>query len=121
MSIFASHWKSSSSLDNSSNKSNKSNNRPDPNPSNYEILRYEQIGEYLIIEIKYFDCPNYEGKKILIFGGISIKGLMCQEQIDPHFSDNKNFYSPMARFEPTETGWKYAKQFANLLKRGIII
>ena len=28
--------------------------------------------------------------------------------IDPHFSDNKKYHSPIARFEPTDRGWEMA-------------
>lgn len=38
---------------------------PNPDPNNYEILREEQLGKYLIMVIKYPDCTNYEGKKYL--------------------------------------------------------
>jgi hypothetical protein len=83
---------------------------PSSNPENYEILRSLQMGKYLIVEIKYPDCKNYEGKKIMVYEG-DIKQLVSQKKIDPHFSDNCAFKSPIGRFEPTNRGWNMAKTF----------
>ena len=82
--------------------SNKS--LPNPNPKNYKIVKSEQIGEYLVLKIKYLDCVNYEGVKILVFK-TTLKKLLNQKYIDPHFCDNKKFISPIARFEPTTFNW----------------
>ena len=65
----------------------------------------------LIVEIQYPDCINYEGKKILVFENVEYSDLMKQGSIDPHFSDNKKFKSPIARFSPTERGWQMAEVF----------
>lgn len=83
---------------------------PNPNPENYEILRSLQMGKYLIVAIKYHDCKNYEGKKIMVYE-CDIKQLVSQQKIDPHFSDNCDYKSPVARFEPTLSGWDMAKVF----------
>jgi len=88
---------------------------PNPDPANYEILATKEIYDFLIVKIRYPDCTNYEGKKILVYYGVSMEDLDAQRLIDPHFSDNKNFFSPIARFEPTKRGLKLAiklpKQF----------
>jgi hypothetical protein len=81
-----------------------------PNPANYKILRHKIVGECLVIEIQYKDCINYEGKKILVYL-CTLKDLKKQKLIDPHFSDNKKFISPIARFEPTKRGWIWASHF----------
>jgi len=81
---------------------------PNPKADNYEILRGEIINDYFIIEIKYLDCINYEGRKILVFENCTIEDLKRQKLIDPHFSENKKYFSPIARFEPTERGWNMA-------------
>jgi hypothetical protein len=86
---------------------------PNPRPDNYKILNKIQIDRYLIVKIKYLDCTNYEGVKILVYEGWQIKNLLAQKLIDPHFSENKNFISPIARFEPTDKGWSMAIRFAN--------
>lgn len=88
----------------------KDNPLPNPKPDNYSIIKYEQIKNKLIIKIKYHDCVNYEGEKILIFN-CSYNDIIKQRLIDPHFSEDKSFYSPIARFEPTEEGWELAIKF----------
>lgn len=85
------------------------NNLPNPNPNNYRILRNLERGGNLLIEIKYLDCKNYEGKKILLYENCTLKKLKKQKAIDPHFCENKNFISPIARYEPTKKGWDMGK------------
>lgn len=77
-----------------------------PDPKNYKIQRSLAYGHHFIIEVIYPDCTNYEGRKILVYKNTSLEDLISQGSIDPHFSDNENFKSPFARFEPTEAGWK---------------
>jgi len=84
---------------------------PNPDPSNYKILREKSIGKYLLIVVNYPDCKNYEGNKILLYENVTMQQLTKQKLVDPHFSDNAKFYSPIARFEPTEKGWKMALKF----------
>ena len=88
---------------------------PNPDPSNYKILKWSLLFEpYLVIEIQYPDCTNYEGRKILVFK-TDLGTLLAQKQIDPHFSESKKFLSPIARFEPTASGWLNASIFAATL------
>jgi hypothetical protein len=115
VSIF-SNWLSGSNADKSKVVTEtKYESLPNPRPDNYEILKSIQWDRYLIIKIKYLDCTNYEGQKILVFEGYQLKHLLAQKLIDPHFSENKNFISPIARFEPTEKGWKMAISFVKSL------
>lgn len=86
---------------------------PNPDPSNWSIVKHKQIGHWLIVKINYHDCINYEGNKILVFKETNIVKLKIQEKIDPHFSESKNFKSPVARFEPTKEGWQNAILFVN--------
>ena len=80
---------------------------PNPDPKNYKILRYKESNAGLLVEIKYPDCTNYEGRKILLYAaGTTLLDLVNQGSIDPHFSNNKKFKSPIARFEPTTAGWR---------------
>lgn len=97
-------------------KSDKSNNvnLPNPRPDNYTLLRSEVLNGYLIIELKYHDCTNYEGRKIMVYK-CTLNQLMKQRIIDPHFCNNSDYFSPIARFEPTENGWKNACLFVNIL------
>jgi hypothetical protein len=79
---------------------------PNPDPSNYEIMASVQSDTYLLILIRYPDCKNYEGRKVLLYKGATVAKLKAQKLIDPHFSDNPKFLSPLARFAPTEEGWE---------------
>ena len=85
-----------------------------PYPANYKIIDTLTYGDILIVEIQYPDCKNYEGRKILVYEGVTSQELRKQKYIDPHFSINKKFHSPIARFEPTERGWKMAESFAKM-------
>lgn len=89
---------------------------PNPDPKNYSIMCYEQWRDNLVVRIIYHDCTNYEGEKILVFKGTNIQELKRQKLIDPHFSENKDYLSPIARFEPTRRGWVWAEEFAKGLK-----
>lgn len=88
---------------------------PNPNPKNYKILDHISIGEYIILKIKYLDCVNFEGKKILVYRNVSIEKIKNQKLIDPHFSQNTKFISPIARFLPTNEGWDMAVLFCKSL------
>jgi hypothetical protein len=79
-----------------------------PDPENYKIIKSTYVKNYLIILINYPDCTNYEGNKILLFKNCLLENLRKQKIIDPHFSNNKKYYSPIARFEPTDAGWEMA-------------
>ena len=87
------------------------NELPNPKPDNYTIIRYEHRFykkiKYLIVEILYHDCTNYEGRKLMVFK-CSLQELLSQKYIDPHFCDDESVISPIARFEPTSRGWYMA-------------
>jgi hypothetical protein len=92
----------------------KVNNSPDP--TKYSITRSMLFGGYLILQINYPDCDNYEGNKILVFDcGVTLEDLKKQKSIDPHFSSNKRKHSPIARFEPTDRGWGFAVLFVSTI------
>jgi hypothetical protein len=107
---------SSSSYDSVTTNTNQQN-LPNPDPKNYHVVRYKHVGSYLVIEIKYLDCINYEGNKIMVYKDCSYAQLMRQKHIDPHFTDNKNYFSPEARFKPDEYGWDRAILYANLINQ----
>lgn len=94
----------------------KKNMEPEffPDPSNYEITKHRQVGKYLIVMIKYPNCINYEGNKIMVYQDCTITELTKQIYIDPHFFENDKYYSPIARFVPTKKGWKMAKKFCKI-------
>jgi hypothetical protein len=81
----------------------------------YRILTAFYCGNYLVLEIQYRGCTNYEGRKILVFKNTNVEQLKKQGSIDPHFGETKNYIWPIARFEPTEKGWNMAKNFVRFL------
>lgn len=87
-----------------------------PNPLKYTINDVYYQAPYLLISINYPDCTNYEGNKILLYKNVTLENLIKQKSIDPHFSDNIKYHSPIARFEPTDKGWNMAKELINTLK-----
>lgn len=88
-------------------------NNGNPKPNNYKIIRYHEENDYLLMEINYPDCKNYEGNKILLFKGIKLLDIINQKIIDPHFSDNKEIHHPIARFIPNNQGWDMALNLIN--------
>ena len=85
---------------------------PNPDPFNWILEKSEKIGDYLIVLVVYPDCTNYEGRKIMLYEGATVKDLRSQRSLDPHFSSNKEYFTPIARFEPTEFGWEMATKLA---------
>jgi len=85
-----------------------------PNPIKFSIIAHEQIGSFLVIDLKYSGVTNFEGRKVLVYENITIDDFEAQEHADPHFSNNPKFHSPIARFEPTGSGWYRAKRFAKM-------
>lgn len=93
-------------------------NNCNPDPSNYKIIDKTTIGNYLILLINYPDAKNYEGNKVLLFENVTLSQLEKQGSIDPHFAENKKFFSPIARFEPTQKGWDNACFLATVNTEG---
>jgi len=81
-----------------------------PDPLRWDLLEYESTGRLLLLKVRYPDCTNYEGVKILVLKGTTIERVKARKTLDPHFSPDE--FSPLARFEPTDLGWKCAKLFA---------
>jgi hypothetical protein len=89
---------------------------PNPDPYNWILNNSLKIGRFLLIHITYPDCTNYEGKKIMLYKNVTLQELEGQKTIDPHFSSNKKFHSPIARFEPTNKGWEMGKKMMEVLR-----
>lgn len=80
-------------------------NPTNPNPSLFEIQQICQIGDFVLAEIRYVGCTNYEGNKIILWKGITKEEVLSMKEIDPHFTPNSKI---VARFEPTLGGWSMA-------------
>lgn len=79
----------------------------DPVPERFYVVSLIQVGTAAVVELRYPDCRNYEGRKVLVFDDYEkFVRLRKTGAIDPHFLED--VYSPVARFEPTERGRKLA-------------
>lgn len=87
-----------------------------PDPHNFKILNYAEIGNYLLVKLRYPDCTNYEGLKICLFENVGYLVLLGSNSLDPHFSPT-NDITPIARFEPTEEGWNMGLKLARQLNK----
>lgn len=77
---------------------------PNPNPTRFIIKSIEEKGPFLIVVVEYLDCTNFEGRKILVFEGVTRHELLSCQVLDPHFTNTTGVISPIARFVPTEHG-----------------
>ena len=84
-----------------------------PDPSRFVIEHSVEIGDNLVAIVKYVNCTNFEGEKVLVFKDYSDSRLRRRRELDPHFS--KSFESPFARFTPTEAGWIAACKLAEII------
>lgn len=84
----------------------------DPDPSRFKIDSYIELGNYLLLTVIYPNCINYEGKKLLLYSGVSIEDIKQRRELDPHFTDKE--LSPVARFKPDQEGLKLALKLINL-------
>ncbi len=91
--------------------------KPTPGTS-YEILRAEQVGNHLVMQVLY-TC-GYEGLKTMVFLSANALSALHWRKIDPHFPASTNPQPrgkgeapyPDARFPSTEKGWKDAIAWA---------
>lgn len=85
-----------------------------PNKYRFKVKRRLDFGKACVVEVNYPDCRNHKGNKILVYDDKKIldRGVKAN-CLDPHFLEIGN--SPVARFEPTETGWIFAITFAKVL------
>lgn len=90
---------------------------PNPDPKNFEIIDVEKIGDFLIADVDYPDCTNYEGRKILVFRSVPEKDIRSWKRIDPHFSGSRPDKSPVARFVPTKWGVEAARKFCKVMSK----
>ena len=87
----------------------------DPRADNFRIIAVEEFANYLVAIVNYPNCTPYNGNKVLIYEDVSIKDITAWKLVDPHFLENKNFTSPIARFPYSAKGIKRAVEFALML------
>lgn len=89
-------------------------NDGNPNKYKFKLNRRADFGKVVVVEINYPDCKNHNGNKILVYEDSAILDRGLKDNcLDPHFLKIGN--SPIARFEPSETGWIYAISFARII------
>ena len=82
---------------------------PNPNPDRWSLIQKAEFNNGYVLRVRYLDCTNFEGVKIMVYKGQYIK----QEHRDPHFAPGR--LSPIARFIPTLEGLRMAVSLANSL------
>lgn len=88
-----------------------------PDPKVFQVRGHEVIGNYLIVVVRYPNCTNFGGKKILVYENLhDIYMLLDQGELDPHFGEGDNFY-PVARFQPTTIGLLMAREMCEHLSK----
>ncbi len=91
-----------------------------PDSSNYDIEEVVQIGNHIVLKVKYPNCSRcaYEGNKVMVFLNTKPIDVLKWKKIDPHFRDPKlaitkrEAPSPAARFPASDEGWQDAISFA---------
>lgn len=80
-----------------------------PDPYRFTIEQTLNVNDrYLIALVTYPDCTTFEGRKILVFAGVTEDQLRSVQVLDPHFTRRKDVIAPIARFIPTRRGWAAA-------------
>lgn len=78
---------------------------PNPNPSRFNIIKEHYENGYLVLEVLYKDCTNFEGRKFLLYKGFKSSEQLLKyndSKLDPHFADTKG--APIGRFKPGKEG-----------------
>lgn len=91
-----------------------------PDKAKYQIEEVERVGLHLVIKALYPNCKNcsYEGRKVMVFLGVTEAQVLKWREIDPHFRDPKKprsateAPSPAARFPASPEGWQDAIAYA---------
>ncbi len=86
-----------------------------PRPNAWSVRRWAEVNGHLLAEVAYAGVANYEGRKVMMFEqGVRIGDLIEQKLLDPHFiePEKSRYIHPVARFEPTERGWRMAGALA---------
>jgi hypothetical protein len=91
-----------------------------PNPDVFEVMEVEQVGQHLVVKVRYSSCTkcSFDAQKVMVFFDAKVKDVIYWKRIDPHFQnppavdDRKVAPSPRARFPADDAGWDDALEFA---------
>lgn len=82
---------------------------PNPSPLRWTYLDHAQYAEAYALKVRYYDCTNYEGVKVMVYRG----RYRDRTMLDPHFAETDD--APIARFRPDAAGWQMACDLARSL------
>jgi hypothetical protein len=85
----------------------------DPDPELFKICEIEQRGDFVIAKIRYPNCTNFDGLKVLVWRNRTVEEIKKMVLIDPHFLEED--LSLIARFMPM-TGMKMARKFVESMR-----
>ena len=92
----------------------KKNIDVNPDPARFHIIKEQHVGHAVVVRIRYPDCTPFDGNKILVYDDVEAwRDLLNSGVVDPHFLEGT--YSPIARFQGTDTGWQLAVAFAAII------
>lgn len=88
----------------------------EPDPFNYVIKRTVRSpnGEYILAEVNYPNCKNFSGNKLLVVK-TDLVTFIGRNSLDPHFLEEGSDMEVLARFRPTEEGWRAGRKFLLML------
>lgn len=86
-----------------------------PDPQKFVIVNESYVNGFLVLHVRYPNCTNFEGNKLLVYRHIGItssQSLLKKTggKLDPHFSSG---LSPVARFIPNEEGLLLCERMIN--------
>lgn len=84
-----------------------------PDPEKFKIVKIAGVSHFTLAKVKYENCTNYEGEKIILFA-LNIRFVKAMSRIDPHFSEDSSI---TARFVPTQGGWDLGIETMHILQR----
>lgn len=90
-------------------------NNINPDPSKFKISKVKEKNGHIAVFVNYPNCNNFEGNKILVFDNTSIDEIMSKNYLDPHFACEDINNRLVARFVPTNFGWKKAIEFLDII------
>ena len=94
-----------------------------PDSKKFLIEEAVETNGHLILKVRYPNCAkcSYEGVKVLVFAGSTVKDALFWKTIDPHFREPTKVPGPRdiapgpcARFPASAKGWAAALAFAGL-------
>ena len=82
-----------------------------PDPKRFTLIKVlEAAPGMVVVEARYEGCTNYGGRKLMLYEGMTETRILRMMSLDPHFSEDGK--GPIARFEPTDRGFRMALAMA---------